>query len=78
MFNNETKTWKYVNFDWPYKCVPALLKYIQELQKLVLIFLIEVNGSYGCTDSFFPSSKKTWLELETELEFYEILADFSE
>ena len=40
--------------------------------------MIEVNGSYGCTDSFFPSSKKTWLELETELEFYEILADFSE
>ena len=26
--------------------------------------LIEVNASYVCTDSFFPSSKKPGLELE--------------
>ena len=29
--------------------------------------LIEVNASYVCTDSFFPSSKKPGLELEQEL-----------
>ena len=28
MFTNDTKIWKYVDFGWPCKCVPALLKYI--------------------------------------------------
>ena len=40
--------------------------------------MIEVNASYGCTDSIFPSSKKPGFELEPELEFYTILADFPE
>ena len=35
--------------------------------------LIEVNASYGCTDSF-----KQGLELESELEFYKTSEDFSE
>ena len=39
---------------------------------------MEVNASYGCTDSFFPSSKKPEIELESKLEFYTILADFPE
>ena len=39
---------------------------------------MEVNTSYGCSDSFFPSSKKQDLELKSELQLCIILADFPE
>ena len=39
--------------------------------------MIEINASYGYTDSFFPSYKKPGLHLESESELYEILAEFS-
>ena len=39
---------------------------------------MEVNVSYDCTDSVFSSSKKPGLKLDSELEFYTILADFPE
>ena len=44
----------------------------------IISYFIEVNASYGCTDSFFLSSKKPGPELKSELKFYKILADFPE
>lgn len=43
-----------------------------------MLIFDEVNASYGCSYSFFPSTKKSGLEPKSELKFCIILTYFLE